>query len=162
MRRRPPPFIRSWNPCIRWYRWLRLQFLVQACYERRPRGVHPLMTAMFRVAIQRGETMAEITIPSRQTELRYLQKPICRAFGERFPRMAATLHVGHMVYDDFAHVPFAAGRPTGPCVVVFEESDDPFWYDYADRKCKGPNLEEEMRQSVPAVLPTLAGIRALD
>jgi hypothetical protein len=66
-----------------------------------------------------------------------------------------------MVYDDFAHVPFAAGPPIGTCIVAFEESTDPFWYDYADRKGKGPSLEDEMRQSAPIVLPTLAGIRAL-
>ena len=116
---------------------------------------------MFNVTLQCGGAMAEITVPSKQTELRYLQKQICRAFGERFPRMAATLQVGREVYDDFAHVPFATGPPSGTCIVVFEDSNDPFWYDYADRKGKGPSLEDEMRQSAPVVLPSLGGIRAL-
>ena len=80
--------------------------------------------------------------------------------------MAATLTIGQEVYDDFGHVPFAAGPPRGPCVVAFVHSTDMYWYDFRDRKGDKRTLAEEVEEELhgPAAimgLPALDGIQPL-
>ena len=109
---------------------------------------------MFNVTLQCGETTAEITVPNEQTELRYLQKDICRSFKQNFPWQTATLQVGDTKYDELFHTPFAAGPPDHVCTVTFEGTTDMYWVDYFFRERKGPGLEEEMggeRRPLPAI-----------
>lgn len=112
---------------------------------------------MFKVTLLLASgNAADITVPSKQTELRDLQKRICNAFGQSFPRMAATLNIGDKMYDEFGQVPFSEGPPPEPCYVIFSETDDPFFYDKSDR-CGKVSLEDEMMGPPDAeVLPAIA------
>ena len=118
----------------------------------------------FTVTLICRDLSVEITVPAPTTQLRYLQQQICRAFGQGFPVMAATLTIGEEVYDDFGHVPFAAGPPCGPCIVAFVQSSDMFWYDYRDRKGDKRTLAEEVEEeqhSARVALPAVDGIQPL-
>ena len=84
---------------------------------------------------------------------------ICRAFGERFPSKMAILQIGDAVYDDFGHQPFAIGPPNLPCTVTFLPTDNPHFYDVADRgNNKEPSLAEAMQASAPRPLPVLSDL----
>jgi len=113
-----------------------------------------VMAAMLSVTLQCGSTVAKITVPNKNTELRDLQQEICRAFRQRFPWQTATLLVGDRLYDEFGHTPFAAGPPEHVCVVTFEGTRDMYWVDHLFRDKKKKTSEEdrgEDRHSLPAI-----------
>ena len=68
----------------------------------------------------------------------------------------AILQIGDAVYDDFGHRPFATGPPNCPCTVTFLPTDNPHFYDVADRRSKEPSLAEEMQPTAPRPLPALS------
>ena len=47
-----------------------------------------------------GDRRTELSV-TEGTQLRHIQEDLCRAFGQRFPAMKATVSVGENVYDDF-------------------------------------------------------------
>ena len=116
------------------------------------RASYPSALAMFKVTLQCGQTVAEVRVPNKQTELRDLQQGICRAFHVSFPSLTATLKVGDKIYDEFVQAPFSAGPPDHVCTVTFVGTRDMYWFDYLFRDRKGPSLEQEMNthEQLPA------------
>jgi hypothetical protein len=111
--------------------------------------------AMFKVTLQCGQTVAEVRVPNKQTELRDLQQDICRAFHVSFPSLTATLKVGDKIYDEFVQAPFTAGPPDQGCTVAFVGTRDMYWIDYLFRDRKGPSLEQEMNTHEPLPAPAI-------
>ncbi len=80
----------------------------------------------------------------RRAKLRDMQRELCNKFGQRFPSTMAKLTVGGRLYDRFEDMPFvdcAEGVVT--VEASFGPTDNPFFYDEADRR-PGPTLEEEV------------------
>ena len=56
----------------------------------------------------------------------------------------ATLKLGDVTYDDFIAQPFRNCASGVVFEVAFHRTDDPYFYDKADRERIKPTLEEEM------------------
>ena len=79
--------------------------------------------------------------------LRDIQRDLCLSFKERFPKMLAKVTVHGVEHDDFEDMPFASVTDeTVDAIVAFEESTDPFFYDFADRRM--PKADEELAWEV--------------
>jgi len=75
----------------------------------------------------------------RNASLRDCQQELCKLFKKAFPKYKASLvFTGSRVYDDFMDRPFRRCAPTDEAVVVFTETDDPYFYDVFDRRGKMP------------------------
>jgi len=74
----------------------------------------------------------------RNLPLRECQQDICKRFKKSFPRFKACLvfqgPAGPRVYNDFIQYPFRKCPPSDEATVVFEETDDPYFYDLRDRR----------------------------
>ena len=79
----------------------------------------------------------------RPAKLRDLQRELCNKFGHRFPSTMAVLIVGGRLYDQFEEQPFADCDEGTTVGISFGPTDNPFFYDEADRRA-GPSLEEEV------------------
>ncbi len=84
------------------------------------------------VAVGGGESLADV------------QREICHIFSQSFPAMKATVSVGGKKYDEFVQTPFRSCSEGEVIEVSFSKTDDPFFYDVADRKGRKRTLEEEM------------------
>ena len=76
-----------------------------------------------------------------------VQATLCKAFGQRFPAMRANVVCRGVKYDEFRDHPFALLLPGEGVGVEFSATDDPFFYDVADRGTRGQlrvTLEEEV------------------
>ena len=49
----------------------------------------------------------------RRSQLRSLQKTLCRLFGERFPLMKACVTIDGILWDEFGDTPFEKHEPDG-------------------------------------------------
>jgi hypothetical protein len=80
----------------------------------------------------------------RNASLRECQRELCKLFKKAFPKHKASLvFTGARVYDDFMDRPFRRCAPTDEAVVVFTETDDPYFYDVFDRRGKLPLAGDE-------------------
>jgi len=80
----------------------------------------------------------------RRVRLRDLQRALCHHFRQRFPVMKATLTCGEAVYDEFIDLPFQHCRDEDVFDVSFVKTNDPLFYDIADRVGVKLTLEEEV------------------
>ena len=95
------------------------------------------------VEFRHGERRAELTV-ERTTMLRHVQQNLCALFGERFPLMKANLKVNDVTYDEFCDLPFAACDVDAVAAVTFASTDDPLFYDIADRCGIKATIEDEL------------------
>ena len=75
--------------------------------------------------------------------LRDLQEPLCRAFRQSFPSKKASLTIDGNAFCELNEKPFIDKESDINCNVTFAATDDPFFYDRADRGLK-ITLEEEV------------------
>ena len=97
----------------------------------------------------------ELTV-ARCARLREVQEQICRLFRKSFPATKVCIAVGSHNYDEFLDMPFASCVDNAVLSVVFISTDDPYFYDLADRR-RGPRTpaaDLELRLSAsPLSLP---------
>ena len=87
------------------------------------------------------------------TPLGQVQKALCLAFGQRFPATKATLTVDGETYDEFIQKPFHRCKEGDNIIVRFNDTDDPYFYDWFDRKGSKLKLEEEIAlEKVPPLV----------
>jgi uncharacterized protein (DUF1697 family) len=70
---------------------------------------------------------------SRRASLADVQRDICRLFRQRFPATKASLVIDEATYDEFKDKPFLTCADGVSCTVLFEDTDEPFFIDMADR-----------------------------
>ena len=80
----------------------------------------------------------------RSWSLSDVQRMLCEHFHARFPVMKAVLKYGDVIYDEFSEKPFQNCIETATFEVDFIETDDPYFYDKADRCRLKVKLEEEV------------------
>ncbi len=106
--------------------------------------------ASFPVAIPLTFTCGAITklLPvNPRSSLGGVQATLCKAFGQRFPATLANVVSRGVKFDEFRDRPFALLLPGEGVGVEFSATDDPFFYDVADRGRRGQlkvTLEEEV------------------
>ena len=88
--------------------------------------------------------------------MRDVQEQICRLFRKSFPATKVCLAMGSRSYDEFFDLPFVSVVDDTVMSVVFISTDDPYFYDLADRR-RGPRkpaVDLELRLSAsPLSLP---------
>ena len=97
----------------------------------------------------------ELTV-ARCARLREVQEQICRLFSKSFPATKVCIAVGSHNYDEFLDMPFAGVVDDAVMNVFFISTDDPYFYDLADRRWgpHKPSEELELRLSAsPLRLP---------
>ena len=77
---------------------------------------------------------------SRDASSASVQRKICGLFYQRFPTLKASFVIGDRCFDEFLHKPFFDCDDNIVACVVFEETDDPFFYDLIQRKPDHPFL----------------------
>ena len=77
---------------------------------------------------------------SRDASSASVQKKICGLFHQRFPAIKASFVIGDRCFDEFMHKPFFDCDDNIVAGVVFEETDDTFFYDLIQRKPDHPFL----------------------
>lgn len=82
---------------------------------------------------------------SRMHSLRDVQQELCISFKRRFPAMKANLVIEGKVWDDFHHQPFAKCEDGAQIVVEFVPTDDPYFYDVADRRRPKSSFHDDMQ-----------------
>ncbi len=80
----------------------------------------------------------------RRVRLRDLQRELCRRFHERFPVMKAVLTCGDAVFDEFSDLPLENCIDGDVLDVSFMTTNDPLFYDIADRVGTKVTLDEEV------------------
>ena len=83
-------------------------------------------------------------VVDRAWSLRDVQRMLCEQFRARFPAMKAVLEHGDVLYDEFSEKPFLNCLESATFEVDFIETDDPYFYDKADRCRLKVKLEEEV------------------
>ena len=112
----------------------------------RPRAPRPRHIALLLRTV--GAGCATLAV-ERNASLRECQRELCKLFKKAFPKHKASLvFTGARVYDDFMDRPFRRCAPTDEAVVVFTETDDPYFYDVFDRRGKLPLVGDEERLSL--------------
>ena len=76
--------------------------------------------------------------------LRDVQRMLCEQFHAPFPAMKAVLKYGDVIYDEFSDKPFQNCLESATFELDFIETDDPYFYDKADRCRLKVKLEEEV------------------
>lgn len=83
-----------------------------------------------------------------QVRLRCMQPVLCRLFRKSFPLHRAEVVVGPCPHTHFHSQPFLAvadRQDDVDVLVVFERNvEDPFWYDFADRRMPRATVEDEL------------------
>ena len=98
--------------------------------------------AMITVAFRSvGDQVVAGSFP-RVAKLRDMQRELYTKFSYLFPSTMAVLTVGDRLYDRFEDLPFADCVEGVPVEVSFRSTDNPFFFDEADRR-PSPSLEEE-------------------
>ena len=100
-----------------------------------------------------------VEIQSTKVSLRELQQILCIAFKKPFPATMAILTVDGQAHDDFHARPFAGGIPSEACTVRFKPTDNPFFYDWRDRKM--PPAREVLSPRPAPTNPAFDGIPLL-
>ena len=80
-----------------------------------------------------GSDVVARTFP-RSVTLRDLQRPLCSLYRQRFPATMAAVTVEGRHYDSFNDSPFAVCGEGATVEIIFKPTDDPFFYDQADRR----------------------------
>ena len=83
-------------------------------------------------------------VVDRAWSLSDVQRMLCERFHARFPAMKAVLKCGDVVYDKFSEQPFLNCLESATFELDFIETDDPYFYDKADRCRLKVKLEEEV------------------
>ena len=83
-------------------------------------------------------------VVDRAWSLSDVQQMLCVRFHARFPAMKAVLKCGDVVYDKLSEKPFLNCLESATFEVDFVETDDPYFYDEADRCRLKVKLEEEV------------------
>ena len=73
-----------------------------------------------------------------------VQELLCLAFGKKFPKMKAVLTIDDEMFDEFMQKPFVNHEEGMTFDVEFGPTDDPFFYDVADRVHPKISLEDEV------------------
>ena len=76
--------------------------------------------------------------------VRDAQRMRCAQLRARFPAMKAVLKYGDVLYDEFSDKPFLNCLDSATFELDFIETDDPYFYDKADRCRLKVKLEEEV------------------
>ena len=80
-----------------------------------------------------------------ESTLRDVQQRLCKMFGRPFPKTKCLLDVAGVKYEDFIEKPFDdIVVDFTPCYVYFQPTDDPYFYDWEDRKGAKMTLREEV------------------
>ena len=79
---------------------------------------------------------------SRCASLADVQRDICRFFRQRFPATKASLLIDEATFYEFIDKPFLSCADGAVCTVIFADTDDPLFYDKADRLGMKIDLEE--------------------
>ena len=99
---------------------------------------------MIRVAfMKQGSEPRELEVETGAS-LRQVQKLLCGLFAERFPVMKADVVVRGELFRNFMDHPFLECQDGDEIQVAFSLSDDPFFYDLADRRSPDVPLEQEI------------------
>ncbi len=80
----------------------------------------------------------------RLVTLRDVQRELCAMYDQRFPSIMATLELGGRHYDSFDHRPFVDCTDGAMAEVYFGPTDDPYFYDLADRCGPKFTLQDEV------------------
>ena len=80
----------------------------------------------------------------RVSTLADVQQTLCRMFRKTFPMMKATLALEDHIFDEFIDKPFATCDGGVTFEVAFAPTDDPFFYDWMDRRAPKVTLEDEI------------------
>ena len=80
----------------------------------------------------------------KDAQLRYVQQELCGLFRRRFPATKASIRTSKATYDSFADQPFLSCEDGERVEVIFSETDDPFFYDLADRRAPKITIEQEI------------------
>ena len=120
-----------------------------------------MLRALFR---KQGSEPRELEVEKRAS-LGHVQKLLCKVFAERFPCMKASVAVRGEHFASFLDRPFFNCEDGDEIEVAFSPTDDPFFYDYADRNSHKISLEDEMaweeaRESGSTTLDLQAWLRA--
>ena len=81
----------------------------------------------------------------KRASLRQVQKLLCGVFAERFPGMKADVVVRGEHFGSFLDQPFIDCEDGEEIQVAFVPTDDPFFYDLADRGSLKVPLEDEIK-----------------
>ena len=77
--------------------------------------------------------------------MRDMQRELCCLYKERFQKKMASLIVDSTPFDDMAESPFVAvPGDSVDAEVIFTDTNDPFFYDWFDRRSTKVPLSEEM------------------
>ena len=95
---------------------------------------------MIRISFRTADCIAEMDV-SKSVPLRDLQKPLCTAFRQRFPAMKADLVIRGKRWDCFHQMPLVDCEHGEEIEIIFEPTDDPYFYDVADRRGPKETLE---------------------
>jgi len=111
-------------------------FLGKFTKSARPRAPRQRDIALLLRAVS---GLSETITVNKNASLRDCQQELCKLFKKAFPKHKASLvFTGARIYDDFMDRPFRRCAPTDEAVVVFTETDDPYFYDVFDRRGKLP------------------------
>lgn len=77
------------------------------------------------------------------TQLRDVQAALCKMFRQRFPSTMAVVLIDGVAFTSFQARPFVACAEGQEVLVHFQQSDDPFFYDLADRRGPRATVEDQ-------------------
>ena len=103
--------------------------------RRGTRRAHPTcapLLANFRSVSGDSELLGLGVWPS--TTLGDVQRQLCNAFGQSFPKMSATIYTEETIYDDFASMPFTSITEEVSFTVAFELTTDMKFFDESRRQ----------------------------
>ena len=99
---------------------------------------------MIQIALQFEGDERRIAV-RREATLREVQKQICSVYRQPFPKNKCVLVVDGVRYEDFIEKPFEDVPELALCTVQFHVTDDPYFYDFMDRKGSKLTLGEELQ-----------------
>ena len=100
-------------------------------------------SAMLRVAFHFDDVEESCEV-DRASSLADVQQFLCRLYRQSFPAKKAVLTSDDNTYDAFVQYPFKTCNEGATFEVEFVDTDDPFFYDKADRIGMKIELEEEV------------------
>ncbi len=107
-------------------------------------GVSAAFPATATLSFAWGPVVKTLSV-QRASSLRGVQSALCRAFGQRFPVMQAYVTCRGVKYEEFSACPFTLLLHGEGVAVEFLQTDNPHFYDVADRQGQiRITLEEEV------------------
>jgi len=79
-----------------------------------------------------------------EARLRDVQQELCGLFRRRFPAMKASVRANKTTFDSFGDQPFLKCADGESVEVMFSDTDDPYFYDIADRRAPKITIEDEI------------------